>query len=304
MSNMLNSNPKEGWVCEYREPCDLNKDQFYRTIWQQEHTTDREVQFYHEQNKKAVTEEALGELELFKSQVDEIEPTKADSFEYISIGQALDLLNESFGQHSYSFVEISRRIDMINRNDYHFIIRMAFLLPKLGICIIREGVESFSNKAFKQGFRGQSVAGAQLEQWLDTSPEGALSLWKNAEADAKKRCLVDMGVGSQFLVDPAENKKHGRKAGKAAQESQGETESDEAPAAPPVVQSEDDIVRRSEAMAALKILMKKKGMKSPQLYPIANRLLKPKEVSKWADLTADDMITVANYLRSTDGESE
>lgn len=250
---------------------------------------------------QAYSTDAIGELELFRSEVEKLEPTKADTFDYVSIGQALDLLNESFGQHSYYFIELSRRIDTINRYDYHFIIRMMFVIPRLGICIIREGLESFSNKALKQGFRGNSVSGADLNQILDSTPEGALSLWKNAEADAKKRCLVDMGVGSQFLPDPAENKKHGRKVGR---EQPASEDSQEESTVPTVVQSEDDVVRRSEAMTALKVLMKKMGMKSQDLYPIAGRLLKPKEISKWKDLSADDMILVTNFLGSKDGEGQ
>lgn len=277
-----------------------NDDSFYQTVWMQEHLCDYDaIQIADKRIGQDDNDLSVGQEQLlkFNETVGQIEPSQGEGFEYISIGQVLDLLNDSFGRNSYQFIELSRRVDTINRSDYHFVVRVMLLIPSLGLYIIREGLESFSNKAFKQGFRGNSVAGADLASLLDVTPEGALSLWKNAEADAKKRCLVDMGVGSQFLVDPAENKKHGRKAAKASKEAPPEAEGET------VVQSEDEVVRRSKSMTELKVLMKEKGMKSPALYPIASRVLE-KEVSKWADLSADDMIAVITHMRENNGESE
>lgn len=273
---------------------DLNSDPFYKTIWERVCFSDYNAVYLFNtiDSGKAATDEDLARLDLLNTNIEEVIPKETDSFEYVSIGQVIKLMNDSFGANGYHFVELSRRIDTINNVDYHFIIRMMLTIPSLGIFSIREGLESFSNKALKQGHRGISVSGLNISLLVDTSPEGLLSVWKNAEADAKKRCAVDLGIGSQFLVDPAENKKHSRKANAKAQ---SEDEGTEAP-----VQSEDDIVKRSESMMKLKIIMKQRNMKSPTLYAVAMNIFR-KDITKWADLSTEDMDKLTEFLSGEQG---
>ena len=278
----------------------MNNRPFYETVWEKQFLNEGELitnansnshvtgtVYYDSSSRLEDPYFTVDALQSFRDKVNKLSPKVGDGFDYISIGQLITLLNSTFGESGYRFIEVSRRIDSICGYDYHFIIRMALIIPSYSILIIREGLESISNKALKPGHRGYCIGDSDLSHLLDTSPEGALSLWKNAEADAKKRCAVDLGVGAQFLPDPAENSKNGRKINKP-QKAEKEPSGEE-------VQTEDELVKRSVAMADLKAILKTKGMKSPDLYPIASAVLK-RDISKWDELSSNDMNTIVSYF--------
>ena len=284
----------------------------YQTVWEQKFFDDESaiVSF---SKKNTAHYQHLLEPEYIQAVVKKldkakniIEPKSADTFDFVSIGQVIDLLNDVFTQQGYRYIEVSRRVDsLMNGADYHFVVRMALIIPDLEYCVIREGYESFSNKGFKQGFRGMLVTEAELGTVVDLTPEGVLSLWKNAEADAKKRCVVDLGVGSQFLPDPAENKKHGKKGKKgegtiqdasATLEIDSTTDEGEpVKIIDPVIESGDDTVDRTEALLNLKKQMKRLKIKSPAVYELCTTVI-GREVTKMKEFTKNELEALTLHL--------
>jgi len=279
----------------------------FQTVWEKKYYTDKEIRDTRKDSDWDF--ENVKELQkLINTEVETLIPKDAGDFEFISIGQVIEILNKVIGSAEYEYTELSRRIDSImNGVDYQFVIRIALSIPSMNYFTIREGYESVSNKAFKQGFRGMSVRDSDVAGIIDLTPEGMLSVWKNAESDARKRCVLDLNIGSQFLPDPAENKKHGKKAAKGegvaateapVEESLTDTTDKTEPEkeqVPPVILSGDDTVDRTEALLNLKKEMKSRKMKSPDVYVLCPTVI-GREVKKMKDLTKGELEALTLHI--------
>jgi len=275
----------------------------YETVWERLQYTDYEANEIASSLYYKTLE--TGAMDGFEAAINEIIPQDSpdESYKYVSITQVINLLNLYFGHTEFNFIELSRRVDkVLDGIDYHFIVREMLVIPMCGFNIIREGVESLSNKGFKEGFRGLPISEIPSEEMYDLSAEGVLSLWKNAEADAKKRCGIDIGIGSQFISDPLANEKSGKKIKKVIKNSKSEPEAKK-PEETPVILKEDDLVTHTNALIALKVVMKKHKMKAPDLYVICPEVL-GRPVSKMKELGTGEVMALTEKLKETDNESE